>query len=119
MEPSDATPAIVNTEFLDPELAKIGWHRFNFPWCTGYPPKLYRRGLDIITHKDTNDFRPHIIQPILLLDIKAKIHNNHLVRIAIIQAETIYRIAPEQYGISKEKAAEIQALNTRIFYNLI
>ena len=35
------------------------------------------------------------------------------------QAETLYVIAPEQYGSLKSKAADIQALNTRLFYDLI
>ena len=39
--PSDITPAMVKIEALDPELSEIGWIRFNFPWCTGYPPKRY------------------------------------------------------------------------------
>ena len=28
---SNFTPAIVNTESLDPELAEIGWQKFNLP----------------------------------------------------------------------------------------
>ena len=37
--PYDFTPAMVKTEILDPELAEMGWKRFNFPRCTGYSPK--------------------------------------------------------------------------------
>ena len=33
--PSDATPKMVKTEVLDPELAEIGCRVFNFPWCNG------------------------------------------------------------------------------------
>ena len=35
------------------------------------------------------------------------------------QAEILDGIAPEQYGSRKAKASEIQALNTRLFYDLI
>ena len=35
------------------------------------------------------------------------------------KSENIDGLAPEQYGIWKSKAAEIQALNTRLFYDLI
>ena len=40
--PSVVTPAMVQTEALDTELAEIGWGRFISPWCTGYSPKRYR-----------------------------------------------------------------------------
>ena len=35
------------------------------------------------------------------------------------QAEILDELTPEQYGRRKEKAAYIQALNTRLFYDLI
>ena len=35
------------------------------------------------------------------------------------QAESLYGLAPEQYGIRKEKATGIQALNIILFYDLI
>ena len=74
---------MVNTEVMDPELREIGWHRFNFPWCKGYHLNRYRRDLDIIIHKEPNDFRPHHLRPILMFDIKANIHNKHLRKITI------------------------------------
>ena len=52
--PSDITPSMVKTEALDPELSEIGWRRLNFPCCTGYSPKRYKKGLDLIIHKYPN-----------------------------------------------------------------
>ena len=46
-------------------------------------------------------------------------NNKHPRRIATSQAENLDVLAPEQYGIRKAKAADIQALNTRLFYDLI
>ena len=46
-------------------------------------------------------------------------HNNNLGRIATIQAENIDGLAPKKYRSQKSKAADIQALNTRLFYDLI
>ena len=46
-------------------------------------------------------------------------HNTHLGIIAMSQAEALDWIAPEQYGSRKEKSADIQAPNTRLFYDLI
>ena len=75
--PSNVNPTMVNTEVLDPELAKIGWRGFNFRWCTRYSPKRYRRGLDLRINKDPN-WRNHILRSTLLFDIKANMHNKHL-----------------------------------------
>ena len=46
-------------------------------------------------------------------------NKNHLGIIAMIQSESIDGIAPEWYGTQKAKATDIQALNTRLFYDLI
>ena len=35
------------------------------------------------------------------------------------QSESLDGLTPKQYGIWKEKAADIQELNTRLFYDLI
>ena len=110
---------MVKTEVLDPELAEIGWQRFNFPRCTGYSPKRYHRGLDLLIQKYPNNFRPQRLLPILIFDIEANMHNMHLGRIAMIQDETLDGISPEQYGSRKAKDANTQALNTRLFYDLI
>ena len=119
MGPSDVTPAMVKTEVLDTEPAKIVWHRFNFPWCTGYLPKRYRICPDLIIQKDPNNFRPHRMQPILLFNIEANMHNKHLKRTAMSQDEALDGISPEKCGISREKEANIKELNTRLFYDLI
>ena len=110
---------MVKTESLDLELVEIGWRRFNLPWCTGYSTKHYQRGLGILIHKDPNNFRPHILHPILIFDIKSNMHNKHLGRTSMIKAENLDGIAPEQYGIRNYKLVDIQALNTRLFNDLI
>ena len=106
------------TEVLDTELAEIVWQRFNFPWCTGYLPKRYRRGLNLLIHKYPNDCCPRRLRPILLFDIDENMHNKHLGRISMIQAETLDGIDPEKYWSRKLKASDIQDLNTKLFYDL-
>ena len=69
---------MVKTEILDPELAEIGWSRLKFTWCTGYYPKRYRPGLDIIIHKDSYNFGTHRLIPILIFYIKANLNDKHL-----------------------------------------
>ena len=72
---SYTTPAMVKTEALDPELRGIRRLRFNLPWYTGYSPKRFRQGLDLLIHKYPEDYIPHRLRPLLLLGIKTNIHN--------------------------------------------
>ena len=64
-------------EALDPELKEIGWQRFNFQWCTGYSLRWYQRGLYLLIHKETNNYRKRRLFPIILFDTEANINNNN------------------------------------------
>ena len=116
---SDVTSSMVKIEVLDRELAEIGWRRFKLSWCTKYSPKRYQRGLNLLIHKEPNDFRPHRLIPILLFDIEEKMNNKHLGRMSMYQDETLDGIYPEQCGIRKAKFADTQALNKKLFYDII
>ena len=69
------TPTMVKTKGLYLELREIGWHRFNFLWCIGYSMNRYRRVLDLLIYKYTNDFRPHHLITIILMDTESNLHN--------------------------------------------
>ena len=58
------------------------------------------------------------MRPILVFDIEANLYNNHLGKITMNTAEELNTLTPEQYGIRKAKASNIQSLNTRLFYDL-
>ena len=45
-------------------------------------------------------------------------HNKNLQIIDMIQAKNLDWLAPEQYGSYKGKSADIQALNTRLLYDI-
>ena len=109
---------MVKTEVTDPKLRELGSPRFNFPWCTGYSLKSYCRRLDLLIHKDPNGFRPHRLRPILIFDIEANMHNKNIGKLTMKTSKYFKALAPEQYGSRKAKAADIQALNTRLFYKL-
>ena len=57
----------------------------------------------------------HHLRPVLMFDIEANLHNKHLGELTMETVEQINALTPEQYGTRKAKAADIQALNTRIF----
>ena len=87
--PSIVTPDIVKTEVTNPDLRELGLHTFNSPWCTGHPPKRYRRGIDLLIHKVPNSFRPHRLIPILLFNIEANLHNKNIGKITMKTAEDL------------------------------
>ena len=110
--PSIVTPAMVKTEALDQEPREISWRRFNFPWCNRYSPNRYQRGLDLLIHKDPEDFCPNQLRPILLFDIEVNLNNKYLGKLSMIIAEKLGALAPEHYGIRKRNTEDTQALNT-------
>eukprot|EP00957_Ditylum_brightwellii_P201642 15326568-Ditylum_brightwellii.AAC.2 len=103
----------------DTYLAQVSWQASNFPWLSGYSPDRYRKGLDLLIHKKPDNNRVNRLRPILLFDLEANMHNKRLGRFAMELAEGNGGIAEEQYGSRKHKAADIQALNTRLFYDYV
>ena len=77
--------------------------------------KIYRRGLDLLIHKDPNEFIPHHLRPILIFCIEANIRKKHMERTEMIKSQELDALAPEQYGIRKAKESDIQELNTCLF----
>ena len=94
---------------------KIGQQRGKFPWCTGYLPKWHSQELDILINRNPDDYRPHMLLPIFLFDIKANMHNWHLVRINMIKVEIVEGISLEQYVTPKSKAAYIKSLKNAYY----
>ena len=104
---------MIKTEIMDPDLAEIVWSKFNFPWCTGYSPSSYRKLLDLMIHKDKNDFRPQHLYHILLFYIEPILHYKNLGIKYMQLAESTGTLALRQYGIRKAKD-----LITRLFFEL-
>eukprot|EP00957_Ditylum_brightwellii_P110103 8397186-Ditylum_brightwellii.AAC.1 len=46
-------------------------------------------------------------------------HNKQLGRVAMASAENLEGVADEKYGSREKKEADIQALNTRLFYDYV
>ena len=89
---------MVKIEALDTEWAEIGWRRFNLPCCTDYPPRRYRKGLDLLIQKETDYLCSHRLQTILIFDIKAIMHNKSLRGYKIEEVENwmeLHRISIE------------------------
>eukprot|EP00957_Ditylum_brightwellii_P159509 12141955-Ditylum_brightwellii.AAC.2 len=62
---------MMKTECLDPYIDNTNWNASNCLWCTGYSPRRYRSGLNLLIHKQSNDNRVDRLRPILLFDLEA------------------------------------------------
>eukprot|EP00957_Ditylum_brightwellii_P144811 11029953-Ditylum_brightwellii.AAC.1 len=100
-------------------MSRIIWLSSNFLWYFGYLPQRFREGLDLLIHKKPNSNQSHWLRPILLFDIKANMHSKCIGRYAMQLAEVNGGIAQEQDGSKKHHAADIQVLNTRLFYDMV
>eukprot|EP00957_Ditylum_brightwellii_P177457 13516430-Ditylum_brightwellii.AAC.1 len=83
---------------------------------SGYAPQRYCQGLDLLIHKDPDDFRTSWLCPILLFDIEANMHNKHLAWVTMPMAERNGGIAQEQCCGRVRHSAEVQGLNVCMFY---
>ena len=117
--PSNLTPAMFRIEAEDEELVKVGYLAAHFPWLTGYSPERWRHGIDLLIQKKIGSFLASGLRPILLFDVDANMHNKRLGRLLLQRAEECGGLAPEQYGSRKHKAADVQALNTRLFFDYV
>ena len=115
--PSDITPAMIKAEAQQEELLLLDYHLANFTWTTGRPPPQWLHGLDLLIYKEFGNNRAEKLRPILLFDIEANMHNKRLGRFAMRKAEDAKAVAWEQFGSRRHHAADLQALNTRLFYD--
>ena len=115
--PSNLTPAMFRVECEDEELVQAGYLSAHFPWLTGYSPELWRKGIDLLIQKKLGSFLASGLRPILLFDVDCNMHNKRLGRLLLGRAEECGGLAPEQYGSRRHKAADVQALNTRLFFD--
>eukprot|EP00957_Ditylum_brightwellii_P064703 4910695-Ditylum_brightwellii.AAC.1 len=108
---------MIKAECQDPYIAKVNWQASNFPWCTGYAPRHHKQGIDLPFYKRSNGNRITTLRPILLFGIECNMHNKQLGREAMKRAEIMHGVTPEQFGSRRKKSADLQALNTRLFYD--
>ena len=109
---------MINNDIMDTNISEIGRSRFNFTWCTGYPPSRYRKVLDRLIHKDQNDLRPQLLCHILFFNIEANFQNKNLGKKTMQLAEYSGMLTLKQYVSIKEKTDNAQSINTRLLYDL-
>ena len=116
--PSGLTAAHFKANTKDQLLADIDASLSNFSYVTGYSPKRWRHGINLLICKKAGNDYVEDSRPIVLFKIDC--NNNHKIigREMMRAAELNGGLALEQYGSRKAHSAAEQALNKRLLFDL-
>jgi hypothetical protein len=88
------------------------------PWLTGYSPKRWRQGINVMIEKKQGQFHVSTLRTILLLEADFNQGNKRIGRQIMYNAEVNNRLAAEQYGSRKFYTAINQGLNKRLTFDV-
>jgi hypothetical protein len=91
----------------------------SIPWETGYSPKRWQQGLDVMIEKKVGDIDVEKLRAILLLEPDFNQGNKWLGKQLMANAEREFLLAPEQYGSRKFHEAINQGLNKVLTFNIL
>ena len=97
--------------FIDSTLASI-------PYATGYSPKRWSRGTNVMLYKKVMNNHVEKLRTILLYEADFNAMNKILGREMLSNGEENGTIANEQYGSRKNKTAINQCLNKKLTFDL-
>jgi hypothetical protein len=101
------------------KLKHIEQRQPQFPLTTGYAPKRWQQGIEVMLLKQPNNFHVNKLRAILLFEADFN-HNNKRIGRALMQhAKTNGWMAPEQYGSRKQLSAIDHCLNKRLSFDII
>jgi len=100
-------------------LEKINRLMATIPLLTGISPARWRRTLNVMLEKMAGNCSVEKLRIIMLFEADFNNNNKWLGRAIMANAERQQLLAPEQYGSRKGKAAGVQCLNKRLFYDYI
>jgi len=99
---------------FNPNILVINAMMANLPLTTGYSPKPWQQGLNVMLEKTPGDFNMEKLCIILLFEVDFNANNKWLGRAVWFQVENFYLLAMEQYGSQKIKSASFKAW-TKVF----
>jgi hypothetical protein len=91
----------------------------NFPLRTGYSPRRWQQGIEVMLLKQLNNFHVNKLRAILLFEADFNHNNKRLGRALMNHAEMNNWLAPEQYGSRKQVSAIDHCLNKRLSFDII
>ena len=89
------------------------------PYQTGYSPKIWQHGVNVMLVKKKGDYRVSKLRAILLYEADFNQNNKRLGREMMYYAEDLKNIAPEQYGSRKNHTAIDHGLNKQLTFDLM
>jgi len=104
---------------FNPEIAIFNATMADLPMCTGYSPRRWREGLNVMLEKTPGNFNVEKLRIILLFEADFNANNKWIGRAVMFNAETMDLLADKQYGSRRHKAAVLQCLNKGLFYDLL
>ena len=91
----------------------------HIPYITGYTPKEWQVGVDIMIYKKANMDRVDKLRTIVLKEADANFNDGRLGRDMMDHAERHKMIAREQYGSRKGHSSIDHAINKRLSYDMM
>jgi hypothetical protein len=101
------------------ELSRIEQQMANFPLKSGYSPRRWQQGIEVMLLKQANNFYINKLRAILLFEADFNHNNKRIGRCLMQHAEENQWIALEQYGSRKQVSAIDHCLNKRLSFDII
>jgi hypothetical protein len=101
------------------KLAALESHMANFPLLTGYSPRRWQTGIEVMLLKQKDNFHVEKLRAILLFEADFNFNNKRIGRALMWKAEDNHWLAPEQYGSRKGFSAIDHCLNKRLSFDIL
>ena len=103
----------------DPVLAPVDAALAHIPALTGYVPRRWTAGLNVMLEKKPGVFKVTKLRTILLYEADFNHNNKMMGRSMMRYAESNQLLAPEQYGSRKGHSAIYQCLNKVLTFDIL
>ena len=104
---------------MDDLINWVNTSMINIPYLSGYSPKRWQRGINVMLEKIKGNCIVEKLRTILLYEADFNLMNKHVGRHMMSIAEKALILAKEQYGSRKKKSAITHALNKRLTFDIL
>jgi hypothetical protein len=101
------------------QLKQIEHQQAQFPLATGYSPKRWQQGIEVMLLKQSNNFHVNKLGAILLFEADFNHNNKRIGRELMRHGEANQWMAQEQYGSRKLLAAIDHCLNKQLSFDIV
>ena len=104
--------------FQNDHIAAIHTTMANVPYQTGYSPRRWQYGVNVMLEKEKGNARVDRLRTILLYEADFNFNNSMLGKNMMRSGEKLGTLAREQYGSRKQMTAIECALNKRLLFDI-